>query len=206
MPGYDESVFLNCPFDGEYQPFLEAVVFTVYDCGFVARCAMEIDDGSQVRISKITQMIQECRFGIHDLSRTELDAGSELPRFNMPLELGLFLGAKTFGRGKQREKLCLVMDREPYRYQKFCSDIAGQDIRSHAGTPEGVISLIRNWLQNASRGSEGVIPSGSRMEERYTQFQQALPLLCEQLRLDREDLIFNDYATLVAEWLKENSW
>lgn len=42
----------------------------------------------------------------------------------MPLELGLFLGAKRYGTGKQRTKLCLILDRERYRYQKYCSDIA----------------------------------------------------------------------------------
>jgi hypothetical protein len=87
-----------------------------------ARCALEIDDGSQVRIERILRIISECRFGIHDLSRTELDRRNRLPRFNMPLELGLFLGAKRFGNRAQREKVCLILDREPYRYQRFISD------------------------------------------------------------------------------------
>ncbi len=49
-----------------------------------------------------------------------------LPRFNMPLELGIFLGAKRFGSQKQKQKNGLILDREKYRYQSFCSDIAGQ--------------------------------------------------------------------------------
>jgi hypothetical protein len=40
-------------------------------------------------------MIEECRFGINDLSAVELGATAGLPRFNMPFELGLFrLGGK----------------------------------------------------------------------------------------------------------------
>jgi hypothetical protein len=58
-------------------------------CGFRPRCALELDDSAEVRIDKILRKIAECRFGVHDLSRTELDAASALPRFNMPLELGL---------------------------------------------------------------------------------------------------------------------
>ena len=73
------------------------MVFTVHDCGFIARCALEEEDASQVRIDKIYNIIAECRYGIHDISRTELDENSGLPRFNMPLELGIFLGAKKFG-------------------------------------------------------------------------------------------------------------
>lgn len=58
---------------------------------------MELDDGGQTRIDKLYGLIGECRYGIHDLSRTELDDVNQLPRFNMPLELGLFLGAKRYG-------------------------------------------------------------------------------------------------------------
>ena len=42
---------------------------------------------------KICQLILESPYGIHDLSRIELDPSTQLPRFNMALELGLFLGA-----------------------------------------------------------------------------------------------------------------
>jgi hypothetical protein len=44
-------------------------------------------------------MIGECDYGIHDLSRVEVDAGG-IPRFNMPMELGLHLGARLFGSGR----------------------------------------------------------------------------------------------------------
>jgi hypothetical protein len=203
---YALNVFVNCPFDREYEALMEALVFVVHDCGFIARSALEVDDAGQVRIDKITSIISNCRLGIHDLSRTELDAGSGLPRFNMPLELGLFLGAKRFGSGKQKDKLCLILDREKFRYQQFCSDIAGQDIRSHDGDPPRAIRIARDWLRNASLSSGVIIPSGGRMAERYGAFQSDLPLLCERLQLDREELIFNDYTTLIAEWLKVNDW
>jgi hypothetical protein len=88
------AVFINCPFDSRYQKFFDAIVFTVIRCGFDARCAREIDDGSGTRIDKIMNLIEACPYGIHDISRTELDTASNLPRFNMPLELGIFLGAR----------------------------------------------------------------------------------------------------------------
>src|SRR5678809_354803 len=125
---YSRSVFLNVPFDRGYRPLFHAIVFTVFDCGFVARCGWESADGSKVRLDKIYELIAECRYGIHDISRTEPDATTRLPRFNMPLELGVFLGAKRYGSGLHREKSCLILDRERHRYQRFCADIAGQDI------------------------------------------------------------------------------
>jgi len=133
---YEESVFVNCPFDTDYQEIFRALVFTVHDCGFLARCALEVDDGGEVRIAKINRIVRGCRHGIHDISRTELDPTERLPRFNMPLELGLFLGAREFGTGRQKQKRVLILDTERYRYQKFCSDIAGQDIKAHEGSGE----------------------------------------------------------------------
>lgn len=205
-PDYAESVFINCPFDGDYQALLEALVFAVYDCGFVARSAQEIDDGGQVRIEKITAIIEGSRLGIHDLSRIEADAGSGLPRFNMPLELGLFLGAKRFGAGKQKQKVCLILDREPYRYQQYCSDIAGQDIRAHAGDPAHVVASVRDWLRNALRDSGSMIPGGTRMAQRYAAFRAELPRMCGRLHLEPRELIFRDYAALVVGWTQENCW
>src|SRR5947208_4085517 len=118
---YDRSVFVNCPLDDEYRYLLDAVVFAINDCGYVTRLAIEASDGSEVRIDKIAKIIRECRFGFHDISRTASDPVTNLPRFNMPLELGLFLGAKRFGTAEQKLKSCLIADIERYRYQKFIS-------------------------------------------------------------------------------------
>ena len=109
---YGRAVFINCPLDETYQPIFQALVFAIHDCGFTARCALEADNRGEVRIEKIARIIRSCQHGIHDVSRTEPDAMNRLPRFNMPLELGLFLGARLFGGRGQRQKNCLILDRE----------------------------------------------------------------------------------------------
>jgi len=38
---YRQSVFINCPFDNQYWPLFEALVFTVIACEFEPRCALE---------------------------------------------------------------------------------------------------------------------------------------------------------------------
>jgi hypothetical protein len=174
----------------------------VFDCGYVARCALEIDDASQVRIERIGAVIAECRYVIHDISRTELDATHDLPRFNLPLELGMFLGAKRYGIGQQREKVCLIMDVEPYRYQKFLSDVSGQDIRAHGNDIEKVVTIVRNWLRTTSKRT--TIPGGKAIYSRYERFRNDLPEICAELQLSAEELIFNDFTHVVAEWLKVN--
>lgn len=114
----NRDVFVNCPFDSQYRSFFYAIVFTVIRSGFVARCALETDNSADNRFDKICQIIKECRYGIHDISRTEADGNPPLPRFNMPLELGVFLGAKKYGGPAHRSKSCIIFDREPYRRQR----------------------------------------------------------------------------------------
>lgn len=198
---YDRNVFINCPFDGEYERLLRALVFAVQACGFRPRSALELDDGSEVRLEKIMRIIADSRYGIHDLSRTELDEGGDLPRFNMPLELGLFLGAKYFGGPEQREKACIIFDRERYRYQRFCSDIAGQDIRAHNESEADVIRAVRDAL--ATWRPDEYLPSGSILYEHYRRFTRQLPRMARNARLRVGELTFNDFTRMVAEWLLE---
>jgi len=197
---YEDNVFINCPFDGAYQRLFRALVFAVHDCGFVVRCALELDDGSEVRIDKIRRIIAESRYGIHDISRTEIDEGSGLPRFNMPLELGLFLGAKQFGGPKHRAKACLIFDRERYRYQQFCSDIAGQDIRAHDCDEREVIRGVRDALRSWRPDRE--LPGARVMFDRYLGFLDVLPRITRQMRVDSDELTFSDLTTAISEWLK----
>ena len=199
---YADSVFINCPFDDEYLPIFRAIVFTVAASSFVPRCTLEHEDGGQVRIEKIYRLIQKSAFGIHDVSRTELDADNQLPRFNMPLELGVFLGAKKFGGGTHALKRCLVLDREPYRFQKFISDIADQDIKAHGNRPQDAIRAVRDWLRNAS--GVRALPSGSHLAADYDRFTEELPGLCQAVRLNPSELTFTDFYGLVLDWLVAN--
>jgi hypothetical protein len=199
---YANNVFINCPFDGEYLPIFRAVIFTIFDCGYIARSAREVDDSSEVRIDKIIKIISKCKYGIHDISRTELDKETNLPRFNMPLELGLFLGAKRFGSGIQKMKVCLVLDKIPHRYQSFISDIAGQDIQFHNNEVSEAIRVVREWLNNVSKGV--ILPGGKKVLDRYHKFTSKLPALCEKVGLTIDEMIFNDYTAVIYEWLKEN--
>lgn len=175
-------------------------MFAVHDCGFVARCSLELQDTGQTRIKRLMDLIAACRFGIHDLSRTELDLVNALPRFNMPLELGLFLGATHFGGEVQQQKVCLVLDVERYRYQKFCSDIAGQDVAAHHSDIRKAVALVRDWLRPHANGA---VPGGAKMADRYEEFRRQLPALIEAAELDPLPLPFPDYAGLVTAWLME---
>ena len=93
---FTESVFVNFPFDDNYLELFRGLIFTVYYCGFFPRTALEDNSATEHRLDKIYSMIEESKYGIHDLSRVELDPDNNLPRFNMPFELGLFLGCNKY--------------------------------------------------------------------------------------------------------------
>jgi hypothetical protein len=193
------DVFINCPFDSEYKYFFWAIVFVVIRSGFRPRCALETDDSSENRFDKICNIIKECRYGIHDISRTELDESSKLPRFNMPLELGIFIAAKRFGARAHKVKRCIVLDRQKYRYQKFICDIAGQDIHSHETKLTILIEILATWLRNQSRDRK--VPGGRIIASEFSSFRKKLPRICAARGLQPDELTFGDYAELVAEYL-----
>lgn len=83
--------------------------------GFRPRCAEDESNAGKGRIEKIQDLIAECKYSIHDISRVDLDPLNNLPRFNMPLELGLDLGCKRYGTSYHQEKVFLVLDTEQYR-------------------------------------------------------------------------------------------
>ncbi|HEX6087349.1 MAG TPA: hypothetical protein VF266_22650 [Thermoanaerobaculia bacterium] len=201
-PAFDRNVFINCPFDAAYAPMFEAIVFAVKDAGFEPRSARERLDSSQIRLHKIIELIRSSRFSIHDLSRTELDDATALPRFNMPLELGIDLGCKAFSRVHSRKSL-LIFDAEQYRFQKYLSDIGGQDIHRHGNNPRTAVARVRDWLRSES--GRDAIPGGSVIFRRYEAFRTSLPETCSVLRLDADDLTFADLSAAISFWISQQS-
>ena len=199
---YQNNIFINCSFDEKYSDLLYAKVFCIYDCGYIPRCSLELNDSSEVRLTKIYTIISECKFGIHDISRTQLSEDKQLPRFNMPFELGIFLGAKKFGHGT---KQCLITDEDKYRYQAYISDIAGQDIYAHKNNAKDLINLISRWLREKANGKrKQKIPGGAEINRRYNEFQKVLPDLCNDRKITIDEMSYNDYGQFVSAWLQED--
>lgn len=149
MP-FDKNVFVNCPFDQDYRRLLQPLLFTIIYLGFKPRIALEESDSGTPRIQKILRLIGESRLSIHDLSRLRATQAGEFYRMNMPFELGLDVGCRTFGGGAMRKKRCLILEYEPYRFQAAISDISNSDIAAHHDTPKTVSAEVGNWLAGQS--------------------------------------------------------
>jgi hypothetical protein len=112
------NVFVNVPFDDDYAALFDALIFTLYACGYRARCALEESDSGDIRLDKLVQLMRVSPRSVHDLSRIELGK-NELPRFNMPFELGMAIGAKRFGGPSHREDRIKIMVAQPYKLPAF---------------------------------------------------------------------------------------
>jgi hypothetical protein len=141
------------------------------------------------------EIISECRFGIHDISRTG-------PRFNMPFELGLDLGCKNYGGDKHRQKSILILDTVKYRHQKFISDLNGHDPSIYDGTKHGIIKAIREWIQPYVIG---IPEGGNAIYKKYLDFCKDEPELRNRYKLDSgSNFSFHDHSELIRKWLEEN--
>lgn len=164
---FDRNVFINCPFDESYLEILRPILFIIIDIGFEPRIALEEIDSGRPRIEKIISLIRESKYGIHDLSRIKADRRGEYFRLNMPFELGLDVGCRVFGRKPLREKKCLILEAEKYRYQAAISDLSNSDIAVHNNRPVDALAVVRNWLVSQSNLS---VPGPTALWGRFIDF------------------------------------
>jgi hypothetical protein len=170
VPAFEQSVFINCPFDEEYAPILEALLFCVIDLGFTPRIATESNDGAENRLDKIRVLIESSKFSIHDLSRAQARKEGEYYRLNMPFELGIDYGCRQYFKRGRGQKRILILEEKPYRYQASLSDLAGCDIQVHSAQYDEAIRQVRNWLVSESHMNDA--PGASLIIGHYAAFQE----------------------------------
>ncbi|HSN85214.1 MAG TPA: hypothetical protein VL025_00585 [Thermoanaerobaculia bacterium] len=73
------AVFINCPFDPEFELTFDAILFSTVCCGFVPRSALESGTIAASRMERITQAIFSSKYSIHDLSRCRGEGSEQLP-------------------------------------------------------------------------------------------------------------------------------
>lgn len=141
------SVFINCPFDSEFLPLFDSLVFAVVACGFTPRSAIETGTVSDSRIYRICNAMFSSRYSIHDLTRCKGEGDSNLARFNMPLELGFAMSRRFLAKAVRDSHDWLVLLPEGHEYTKFISDLGAYDAKTHRGTAGTIIPPVVNWLR-----------------------------------------------------------
>ncbi len=142
----NRRVFINCPFDKNYKPIFNAIVFTLHHLGYEAQYALHKSGGGSARLTRIYRQLCDCASSIHDISRVSLSGPLRLPRFNMPFEAGLAYAIHASARPGHRHDL-LFLDAKAYRYQASISDVAGLDPKIHYNDPVKVIAEVRTFFR-----------------------------------------------------------
>jgi hypothetical protein len=171
---FDNSVFVNCPFDDKYKPLLHATLFAIHDCGFVARHALQDVGGKEQRLHKIYRLIEESRWSIHDVIRVSLSGNSKLPRFNMPFECGLAFGAMRFSGSNGRDALVLTGTR--FQDKAALSDLAGIDPGYHQNDSKILVAQVRRFLAAKYSGPAKQVRGHADIHHRFEAFKARLPV------------------------------
>ena len=163
---FGKSVFINCPFDKDYEPILQAILFCLVYLGFTPLLATQAVDSGENRLTKIQSLIESAKYSIHDLSRCISSKKGEYFRLNMPFELGVDYGCRQFSKSTHQEKRFLILEEKRFQTKRALSDLAGCDFEAHDGNFEKAIRKVRNWLFSEAGMSN--VPGSAKIAASYT--------------------------------------
>jgi len=200
---FERNVFINCPFDDTYSELLKAMIFTLLYVDLEPKLSETISSG-HMRIEEIKKLIGQSRLSIHDISRNAAVSAGDLPRFNMPYELGIDVGCQSFGPGALKDKVCLIFDNKQYEYHKYMSDIGGQDIKMHKGEPEELIKKLWEWLVVILNEQ---LPSPNNLWNKFLDFEVDFNVQLTSKGFTPADIAklpFSYLISITKEWITKN--
>jgi hypothetical protein len=164
---FETSVFVNCPFDKDYAPLLEAALFCIVSLGFTPYLANARLEAGENRLDKIVEMIRRSKYSLHDLSRAKATSSGELFRMNMPFEFGVDVGLRRSGVTPFDQKKFLIFEGRQFELKAALSDVAGQDVAHHNDNFEAVLSEVRDFLRVEAKINA---PGPARLLSQYVSF------------------------------------
>jgi hypothetical protein len=160
------KVFLNIPYDSQFEPLFLAYISGVSAFGLVTRATLEIPSSNR-RLDRILELVQGCEYSLHDLSRVELERQApRTPRFNMPFELGLAVAHQHLSKSEHQ---WFVFETKKFRLDKSLSDLNGTDPFIHSGSVGGLFREICNVFRRPGRQ-----PSIQNIREIYREMRKSL--------------------------------
>jgi hypothetical protein len=127
------SVFINAPFDLQYEPLFVTLVGSLIFVGQSPHSVLEVREAGQGRLARIFELIASCRMSFHDVSRV----GTPV-RFNMPFELGLACAVNLTSAHHD----VFVLDSHPFRMDRSLSDYKGRDPLIHHNRCDDLVGAV----------------------------------------------------------------
>ena len=168
------DVFINLPFDSDYEPLFLALIAGLVSLGLNPRSVVQIG-ASKDRLRRLVGIVQECPFSIHDLSRVQRSGKGlfRVPRFNMPFELGLAAAVSLTTTGPTRQ--WRVIEAVRHRVGHSCSDVDGYNAEIHDGTIRGMCEALGNIFPDPPHAPLTDIEDLLWVYRRLKRFRNSLP-------------------------------
>jgi hypothetical protein len=167
-------VFLNYPFDDGFSAFSSAMHFAVTAANLIPVCAKDIGTPDRLRLQAIVDLVANCDFSAHDLSRSKPDNHSGLIRMNMPFEAGMALYRSMSSNSQAHRFALLVTDN--HAYKAFVSDLSGLDALPYVDDVS-LVTAMYEWLTKVGPTPiTSTAPSG-HIADLYGHFKDTVPAL-----------------------------
>jgi hypothetical protein len=190
----NNRVFLNVPYDSNYEPVLLAMTAALLSLGQMPELAFDDQRGGEDRLTCIVKLIKSCSFSFHDLSADQCDP----PRFNMPFELGMACAVNILD-SKARHPFC-IFHKTKFRLGRTLTDMNGMDPFIYdERKPESVIRAILGFMKTPNRKAPLKVADVFAV---YGQMKDSLALIKKENMAD-DCSIFDKqiYKSLVASGL-----
>ncbi len=162
------SVFLNLPFDQQYEAIFVAYVVGLVTLGMEPRCILEVDEDGDGRMGRLYKLIEECGCSIHDISYR----GTEF-RYNMPFELGIAYALTP----KSPQRKLVIFEAKRRDLLKTLTDLRGFDPKVHGMRGKKALAMIYECFSTPSLGNSEEIGRGiyRRITKLLPQFRDGRP-------------------------------
>lgn len=198
------QVFLNYPFDENFQSMADGLNFSVVAAGMIPVCARDLSVPDRPRLDMLIEAITHCQYSAHDFSRFTGEGIDNLARMNMPLEMGFALcHAFTTQRHECR---CAFFVPTKHDYQAFASDLSGLDPLCHENNDELLVNQMYEWLRQVVDKAYGFFNSKPTVEvlQKYKHFKK------EVLKIkgsgDREAASHKERRELMYQICTKEKW
>jgi hypothetical protein len=166
------QVFLNYPFDADFENMAYAMHFAVIAAGLIPVCARDLSVPDRIRLDLLVRAIASCQYSAHDLSRGKGEGADNYARLNMPIELGMALFHDFNTQGAAHRYSFFVAT--PHEYKAYASDLAGLDPQYHENDDLTLLRLVYEWLRFVVPGKLLGQPATADVLTKYGEFKEGL--------------------------------
>ncbi len=140
------QVFLNYPFDEDFQHMADAMNFSVVAAGMLPVCANDLSVPDRPRLDMLVESIRYCNYSAHEFSRSTGEGPNNFARMNMPIEMGM---AVFYALNTQRQNhRCAFFVPTQHEYHAFASDLSGLDPICHENNDKVLVGKLYDWLRD----------------------------------------------------------